>query len=165
MSENYWDDAKSDAAEMVENFRDEIVEMLIDDGKASDDFNNDYPNGDAYHHESHVDKWYDLQDAAAVLQQLSDHKETDTGLWEGLEPEAAIGAQATFTYGNAVAYHWGLLIEEINDAWGDIGPGFDMFDSIAEELSEHLDGSEFDYPDFAALKKKAANLVISKAIQ
>jgi hypothetical protein len=55
---NYLREAADDAADTVRNFADEILEQLIDDGKASDDLLNDYPNGDAWHHECHVDKWY-----------------------------------------------------------------------------------------------------------
>jgi len=113
---NYNYEAASDAASMAEYFLDSIVESFLDnDGGASDDFANDYDGGDSYHHESHVDKEYRLLEAAAVLDQLSDHEETDSGLWEGLEPRRAVSCQAAFTYGNAVASHWFDLIETINE--------------------------------------------------
>ncbi len=44
---NYFRDAADDAAETVRNFADEILEQLLDSGEASDDLNNDYPNGDS----------------------------------------------------------------------------------------------------------------------
>ena len=46
--------AESDAKETVRNFIGEILEQLTDKGEASDDLLNDYPNGEAWHHESHT---------------------------------------------------------------------------------------------------------------
>ena len=112
---NYRQEAADDAAETVRNFTDEILEMLVDDGKASDDLFNHYPNGDSWHHESHVDKWYSLTDAAELIDQLSDFEETDSGLWDGQQPKEAIGTCAAYTYGNAVMSEWSDLIKEIND--------------------------------------------------
>lgn len=107
-------EARNDAQEMVQHFIDEILEQLIEEGKASDDLLNDYPNGDAYHHERHVDKCYSLLEAATLLSELENFEESDSGLWEGLSPREAIKAQAAYTYGNAVYHYWNELIEEIN---------------------------------------------------
>lgn len=112
---DYYTRAKNDAVEMVHNFLDNIVEMLLASGEASDDLYNDYPDGDAYHHETHIDKAYNLTQAAQVLDDLSDYEETDSGLWHGLAHREAIGAQAAYTYGNAVYSLWRDLIEEINE--------------------------------------------------
>lgn len=108
-------EAQADAQEMAREFIDQICEQLIDNGKASTDLFNDYPNGDAYHHESHVDRDYDLTEAAAILDEYSEDEETDSGLWEGCEPRRAISTQAAYTYGNAVYGRWQRIIEEIND--------------------------------------------------
>ena len=116
---SYYTDARSDAAETVEHFLDEIVEQIIDKGEASDDLLNDYLGGDSYHHESHVDKYYNLSDAAELLHELREHEETDDGLWQGLAPRDAIGAQAAYTYGNAVYSMFRDLIKEINEAASD----------------------------------------------
>ncbi len=112
---DYLEDARNDARDMVEDFLDEIVEQLLGTGKASDDYNNDYPGGDAYHHENHWDKSFDLLEAAELLDQCSDHEETDNGLWEGIPPREAISAQAAFTYGNTVSHYWSEYLREIND--------------------------------------------------
>ncbi len=133
---NYSDEAASDAKSTVENFADEILEMLTDSGKASDDLNNDYPNGDAYHHESHVDKWYDLQEACAILTQLDDFEETDSGLWEGLGMKEALSACAAYTYGSAVYSAWSELITKINDEADNI---ISDFDTEAEDLESEID--------------------------
>ena len=114
---NYNMQAMSDAHDMVSEFADEIADQLSA-GEASTDLFNDYSNGDSYHHESHVDKEYSLSEAAAILEQLSEHEETDSGLWEGLAPRDAISAQAAYTYGHAVMSHWQSVIREINDSLG-----------------------------------------------
>lgn len=113
--EDYLADAREDAASAVEHFEDEIVEQIVEGGKASDDMNNDFPNGDSYHHESHVDRHYSLLQAAKLLDQLGNYEETDRGLWEGLDPREAVKAQAAYTYGNAVYSLWQDLIKEINE--------------------------------------------------
>jgi len=61
---NYRRDAETDARETVLEYLDAIVEKLENDGEASDDLHNDYSGGDAWHHESHVDQWYNLLEAA-----------------------------------------------------------------------------------------------------
>lgn len=111
---NYSLEAYDDALSTIENFEEEIAEQLEEKGEASSDLNNDYPNGDSYHHENHVDKSYSLREAADVLEQLSEHEADDPGLWEGLEPRRAIEAMAAYTYGNAVYADWVDLIEELN---------------------------------------------------
>ena len=163
MTTNYREESASDAKCTVKEFRDRMAEMLTDDGKASDDLHNDYLYGDAWHHESHVDKEYDLTEAAQLLRELSDQKETDSGLWDGLEPEKAISAQAAFTYGNAVLSEWRDLIEAINDRWDEVSGEFDSLLSAGENLAEEIPG--LAWPDFAALKKQAAEQIISEAIE
>ena len=60
-------EARDDASNMVLEFLDETVDSFIDnDGEASNDFNNDY--SDSWHHETSIDKWYSLSDAAQVLE-------------------------------------------------------------------------------------------------
>lgn len=126
--EDYRQNARKDAADAVENFLDEIAEQLVENGKASDDMNNDYPDGDAYHHENHVDKSYTFLEAAHLLDQLDQYEADDSGLWEGLAPKEAISTMAAYTYGNAVYDLWRRLIIRINEEseaegkWGPTGP-------------------------------------------
>ncbi len=116
METDYRQDAKDDALETVKNFQDQIVEQLIQKGEASKDLFNDYLDGDAYHHDYHAND-YDLLESATLLHQLSEDKETDRGLWQGLDPEQAICAQASYTYSNAVMSEFQGLIEGLNDAF------------------------------------------------
>jgi vacuolar-type H+-ATPase subunit I/STV1 len=136
---NYLREAADDAADTVRNFADEILEQLLDDGKASDDLLNDYPGGDAWHHENHVDKWYSLIDAATLIDQLSEFEETDSGLWEGQQPKEAISTCAAFTYGNAVYNEWRELIEKINEEAESI---IDEYDDQIADLEAEIDDLE-----------------------
>lgn len=111
---SYYDDAKSDAKEAAEYFMDEIVERL-EGGDTAEDNLLQYNRGDSYHHENHVDKSYDLKEAAEVLDVLDEYEETDSGLWEGLNPRDAISAQAAYTYGGAVLSLFDDLIDQINE--------------------------------------------------
>ncbi len=116
---NYQQNALDDARETVSEFIDTIVEQLEEKGEASADLYNDYSGGDTWHNESHVDRWYNLTEAADLLDQLFEYTEDDFGLWEGLEPREAIGRQAAYTYGNAVYSEWRDLISHINDEYAD----------------------------------------------
>jgi hypothetical protein len=142
-------DAISDARETARHFIDEIVEQLRDTGEASRDLFNDYPDGDGWHNENSVDRDYDLLEAAALLDELADHEETDRGLWEGLEPRRAIAAQAAYTFGAAVLHYWSRVIEEINgdadsgilaDMLGEDDPASD--DVVRQRVLEIIDAAE-----------------------
>lgn len=136
---NYQNEARSDACSTVENFRDEILDQLMSDGQASDDLYNDYDGGDRYHHESHVDKWYNMTEAAAILDQLDEYEETDSGLWEGQPMKEALSTCAAFTYGNAVLSEWADLIREINGQAEEI---IDEFATEENDLEDEIESSE-----------------------
>lgn len=110
---NYPIKTYEDALDMIEHFDSEIADELDGAGEASGMIN-DYSGGDEYHHENHVDRGYNLLEAATLLSQLSDHEETDSGLWDGLAPREAISAMAAYTYGNAVISDFVNLIDELN---------------------------------------------------
>jgi hypothetical protein len=124
---------------MVEFFTDQIVEKFLSDGTVSDDYNNDYEDGDRYHHESHVDLDYALRDAVSVIEELDEFEETDSGLWEGQDMKQALATCAAYTYGSAVAYYWSKLIAKIND------------DDQLEQLKE-------EDPDPSAEKKREGRI-------
>lgn len=123
---SYAKEAEDDAREMVDHYLDEIVEKILEEGEASEDLYNDYTQGDSYHHERHVDRSYSLLEAAQLLDQLYNHEETDSGLWEGQAPREAVATQAAYTYGNAVYSEWENFIQEINEEVG----------TLKEELEE-----------------------------
>lgn len=148
--ENYVENAASDARDTVSNFEDEILEQLMDKGEASDDLNNDYANGDGYHHECHVDKWYNLTDATAVLDQLDEFEETDSGLWEGQDMRTAVATCAAYTYGNAVYSEWCDLIKSINGDTENVISDFDAERNDLESDIETLNDEAGDLDDEAA---------------
>jgi hypothetical protein len=113
---DYLESAISDAWSMAQEFADTMVEQYNDDGRISDDINNDYAGGDSYHHQNHVDKAYSLKEAAELLDQLDRYEEDDNGLWQGQDPREAISTQAAFTYGNAVYAQWTNLVDELNQS-------------------------------------------------
>ena len=142
----YLREASDDAGETIRNFADEILEALLDNGEASDDLLNDYPNGDSWHHECHVDKAYDLTDAAAILDELGDFEETDTGLWEGLGMKEAVSACAAYTYGNAVYSEWREKIEKIEKINEEATAIIDDYDGRIAELEDDEESEEDDPP-------------------
>jgi chromosome segregation ATPase len=146
---NYNEKAREKAREAVNSFRDEIVEQFLN-GEASDDLLNDYPGGDEYHYESHVDRDYNLIEAAMVLHQLCKYEETDKGLWQDLDPRKAICAQAAYTFANAVYNEWRRLIarineesevvlEKYNNSFDEINGAILDIDSDTEELEDKID--------------------------
>lgn len=149
---SYQDQAESDASDMVEHFREEIESQLVDDGEASKDLLNDYPGADAYHHERHIDHAYSLLEAAELLDELSQHEETDYGLWEGQSPRDAVSTQAAFTYGHAVVDYWMDMINQINDEYDDLKPDEDLYEQLGveDELEEH--------------QKQAAEVAVNRVI-
>ena len=159
---DYLSDAVSDARETVSEFKDTILEQLEKNDKASKDLHNDYPGGDSWHHESHVDKYYSLTDAAELIDELSVHEETDSGLWEGCQPKEAIGVCAAFTYGNAVLSEWCDLIDEINREAETI---IDDFDDKINEADEAEEDEEYKGPasdDLRDEKKEALGELIDR---
>jgi hypothetical protein len=156
--DNYLADAASDARDTVGEYADEILEQLLDKGEASDDLYNDYPDGNSWHHESHVDKWYSLQEAADVLNQLDEFEESDSGLWEGQDMKTAFSTCAAFTYGNAVYSEWTDLIKQINDEAANIISEFDDQTSDLEtEISDLNDQAEELENDACAATKSGNN--------
>lgn len=114
--DDYRKEVLSDARDTALNFLDNIARAILDDGKASDDLLNDYPNGDSYHHETHTDKYYNPSEAVEVMECLDEYEETDSGLWDGLNDwRQELSARAAYTYANAVYIFWQKLIEDIND--------------------------------------------------
>lgn len=130
---NYRQEAMDDAKYFIKEFKDTMVEMLVDNGEISDDIYNDYDDGDRFVHENYTDKWYSLLEAAQVLDQLSDFEETDSGLWEGQAPKDAISTQAAFTYSSAVVSFIVDKIKELNSKWETVE------NKTAEEASKLID--------------------------
>ncbi len=98
-----------------DNFISEIVDLIMDEGEASSDINNDYANGDGIFHETIVDTDYDAKEAMELLHELSSFEEDDSGLWEGKDWEDILRIKAAYTFGNAVNDEFETLIATINE--------------------------------------------------
>lgn len=134
---NAWErKAYADAWDCAENFADEMVSQWLEDGAVSDDLNNDYDGGDAYHHENHVDREYSLREAGELLEDLAEWEETDNGLWDGLEPRRAIDAQAAYTYGNCVYGLWQQIVGELNEHLQSLQDGTNGDAEAGQEVDE-----------------------------
>lgn len=136
-------EAESDAKGAVENFIDEIVKALIDDGEAPTDIT-DRAYDESYHHESHIDRSYNLLEAAQVLDDLSRFEETDSSLWEGQDPREAVGTQAAYTYGNAVYSYFQDEMGTVND---EVGP-------VAQEMTEERASIERQIESFEDIPER-----------
>lgn len=137
---NYRKMANEAAWDMAENFVEEMIDQWCESGEISDDINNDYSNGDSYHHETHCQDTYTLREAAELLEELDEYEEGDEGLWEGQSPRDAISTQAAFTYRAAVGSMFRDAVEELN--------GFldDLFGSVDwEEQVERDEDGETDH--------------------
>lgn len=95
---HYRTEVRETAREVLETVRDAVIEAVVN-GVGFD--RNDVEGLDAAHHETAVDRGYTLADAAWVLAE-GENVETDSGLWEGMEPQDAVLAMAAHTFGNDV---------------------------------------------------------------
>jgi len=60
-------------------------------------------NGSIHNHVEGTLTWQQgLRESAIIFSELSEYETTDTGLWEGLQPEEAITSKAFWTYKDAL---------------------------------------------------------------
>jgi hypothetical protein len=109
-------DPEDDAREWIENFTEAMVEMIIKDGKVSEDPFCKYDGGERFFTETQQFREYSLLEAATILDEFGDHKEEDEGFWNGLSPHKAVEAQAAQTYSNAVRAEIARRLKNINEA-------------------------------------------------
>lgn len=90
---------------------------------------------------------FNTQEAAEILSQLSDHLETDSGLWDRQEPEEALSSQAGWTMRNA-ANHWAdHILQEISEET----------QALLDDLAEAEDAD--DMPEVARLRDEVCACV------
>jgi len=110
----YFDKAREAAKDAAKHFEDEIVEEIIDsEGKTRKVYIGDY--SDSYAHENLSDSYYNLHEAADVLDDLSKYEADDEGLWEGMKPRDAISVMAAETFRNAAESFFSQILEKVND--------------------------------------------------
>lgn len=103
---SYLEDAREDASRVAKDHVDVIARKLVE----YDDLTEIY--------EFDEDRVYQdldlgLLEAAQLLDELSEYTETDSGLWESLEPRQAVVCQAHYTYGNAVEGQFRRLMKSL----------------------------------------------------
>ena len=113
MSRDFLKEAREAAADLVDEFMDDIVDDLFISGEAKTD-DTDY--SDYVLHERYIDRSFDNQDALDALEQLDEYEEGDSGLWEGMTGMLdMMCACAAWTFGAAIRHMFRTLIEEINE--------------------------------------------------
>lgn len=146
---SYIDQAQEDACDLIKgHFVDEIIEQLIDNEEASDDFNNDYNDGDAIFHDNIVDRSYSTEESMELLNELYRYEEEDSGLWEGQEWDDILQIKAAYTYGNAVWSEMSDIINEINDIDMD-----EICDQAIRKTLRQIDKKRLSQEDRRAIKK------------
>jgi hypothetical protein len=152
---DYHENARDDAKEAVSYFLDEIVDEIIDGENANTAERHITDYSDSYHHETHVDRDYNLLEAAQVLHELSEYEVDDSGLWEGLGPRRAIAAMAAYTYGNAVNSLFSDLMEDIYNAVDDAVTD----ERISWEIPENVEGTDREAAWEEERKRKIRGIV------
>jgi hypothetical protein len=118
MAINYQDEVNREAR----HFLVEQSEMLATAIAEERSFDRNQIDGlDRAFYENVTDRSYTFEDACFVLVE-SDNRETDSGLWEGQDPEEAVKTMATYTFSN--------------DVWTE---GEKLYDSVKEEVDSHVE--------------------------
>lgn len=138
------------ATNIMDEHRDYLFEQA-EQGKANFDWTAFFY--DIVHEE--VDRefiYVSLVDCAEIIEQ-ADHIETDAGLWEGLDPEAAINAMAFYTLKNEVMSELrGIVVDEIDEKIG----------LLEEEIEEVEDSIFFKEDELASMKAELEELELDE---
>lgn len=143
--ENFKAKAMDDALDCIDEHSEAIAESLLENNCEADDDPETY---DQYvRHENWQQHDYGLIEAAHLLDQLEEHEESDTGLWEGADGVREIlSSMAAFTYCNACTDLFRRFIKDLNN------------DSVLEELNaEYQENVEKWSEEDTALQKKKVN--------
>ncbi len=134
-------EAEEDARDWVKDqLMDAIVEKVLDGETIDEDLLRE-DGQDTYHHETHVDKDYDLEEAAQVIDQLDEYEERDSGLWIGAEDfRKAAATCAAYTYGNAVYAMAKEILERINDNTDIILGAIHQDETVKDLCKEQVSG-------------------------
>lgn len=126
---DYQDDIEQEARDFIQGIRDDVVGAMVE-GHEWD--RNDIDNLDESFDESITDRAYTLQDAAYIIAEC-ENEETDSGLWEGQQPEDAIQTKAAFSFSLDVWFKCEEMYKELIDTY--------------EEAVEERDKKEGDATD------------------
>ena len=124
---NYWDMVEEDAKDFLLNHKDGFVEALESDTSFY------YLSSKIFDYFTTEVAWTsdDGEEALEVIAR-TDNEETDTGLWEGKQPEEAIIIKAYFCYQNDVKQKIEDIYEELRDEFENR-----QLDDDNQEFDEH----------------------------
>lgn len=136
---DYESEVRKEAVDFIEEVMDEVIEALkngenyILDGDVEERF-----------FECITDRSYTLSDAAFVIDN-SRNVETDSGLWEGKDPQDAVEIQAAFTFSNDVHSDVEEIYEDLKSTYDD-NYG-EVYDELMEKHENDIktDPDEDDY--------------------
>jgi hypothetical protein len=133
---DYSDEVRKEAVDFIEEVMDDVIESL----KNGEEYLLDGDLNDRFF-ECVTDRSYTLSDAAFVIDN-SNNVETDSGLWEGKDPQDAIETQAAFTFSNDVNSDVEEIYEDLKSTYDD------NYGEVYDELmEEHKDDVKADPDD------------------
>lgn len=112
---DYLKDVLDDAVSFIQDHEEALKEAIVD----GLDFDRNYISClDEDFHCAITDRAYSLTDAAYIIESCV-NEETDSGLWEGQQPEQAISTKAAFAYSMDVWFKCEEIYKEIKEAYED----------------------------------------------
>lgn len=129
---NYDTDIEKEAKEFMQEIEDELKEAIKDNLEFD---RNDIDALDTRFHEEITDRGYTLSDAAFIIEN-SDNPETDSGIWEGQQPEDAIRTKAAYSFSNDVWFKCDEIYNEIKEEYKEQQISLNADDNETEEKQE-----------------------------
>ena len=108
-----------DSGTFIDYYKETLIDNIFKKGYITTDVY-DYKDSDEFIVECVDTNSFDLLESAAIIKELSDFEETDSGLWCDLQPEEAIEVKAIYTYKNAVIFYISEMLEKINESVSDL---------------------------------------------
>jgi hypothetical protein len=141
----YDSEVHKEAVDFIEEFMDDVVEALKND----ENYLLDGDLNDTFF-EMITDRSYTLSDAAFVIDN-SNNVETDSGLWEGKDPQDAVEIQAAFTYSNDVHSEVEEIYEDLKSTYDDnYGEVYDeLMEKHKDDVKADPDDDDYDATDDA----------------
>lgn len=155
---DYRKEVESEAKDFIDNHEDDIKESILEGNTDIDDVK---PHGGLYEDfREECQPSYDLEDAAFVIKNC-DNEESDSGIWEGQEPEDAIISKAIYSFQNDV---W----EKIREIFEEMVSEYE--NQIADLEDEHSETEESetveeDEEKAEEEKKKIMDAIFKEYIQ
>jgi hypothetical protein len=134
---------EKEAIDFILEQEDMFKKAIVDETESTydiDDFDRTF-------HENITDRAYTLSDAAFVIEN-SDNPESDSGMWEGQEPEEALKTQAAYTFSNDVNTEITDQYNKITQWYTDTCDESDLENDIEEKIKSDIINQIFiDFKD------------------